>query len=99
MTEHAHDTLGQSRIEQYDDGEVLYLAIDPDGAWARSEFPDDLMTIDYDEEGKIIGIEVIGVLARTAREGLVQALTTAGTLKDRDAVADALKPALAGADA
>lgn len=71
------DALATTRVEQYDSGEVLYLAIDPDGVWAKSAFPDDLVTIDYNEEGDIIGVEVIGDLARGAREGLVDALKAA----------------------
>ena len=59
-----------NRVEQYDGGDVLYLAIDPDGVWARSEFPDDLVTVDYDDDDNVIGIEVIGKLAQDARDAL-----------------------------
>jgi uncharacterized protein YuzE len=77
-----------SRIEQFDDGPVLYLALDPDGEWARSEFPDDLVTLDYDSEGQLIGIEVIGALAQTARNGLVT--TIAGSGANPAAIREAL---------
>jgi uncharacterized protein YuzE len=87
--------LSESRLERYDDGEVLYLATNPDGVWARSEFPDELMTIDYDADGIVIGIEVIGPLARSATAGLLHAMTTAESVTNSSAVAAALGPALA----
>jgi uncharacterized protein YuzE len=86
--------LSESRLEQYDDGEVLYIAI-PDGVWARSEFPDELMTIDYDADGRIIGIEVVGPLARSSRAGLLQGIIGADSLTNAGAVAAALEPAFA----
>lgn len=51
---HAH------RIEHLNEGEVLYIAIDPNGVWARSEFPDPLITVDYDADNKVIGISPAG---------------------------------------
>lgn len=54
------------RIEQYD--EVVYIALDPDGVWVRSEFPDEVVTVDYDAAGAAIGIEVAG----SAAKGLAQ---------------------------
>lgn len=51
---HAH------RIEHLNEGEVLYIAIDPDGVWARSEFPDPLITVDYDADDNVIGISPAG---------------------------------------
>jgi hypothetical protein len=48
------------RIDQLNDGLVLYIAIDPDGIWARSEFPHPLITVDYDADGRIIGISPAG---------------------------------------
>lgn len=51
---HAH------RIEQLNEGEVLYIAIDPDGVWARSEFPHPLITVDYDADDNVIGISPAG---------------------------------------
>jgi uncharacterized protein YuzE len=92
---HTEKLPQESRIESYDDGPVMYLAVDPDGAWARSEFPDALMTIDYDEDHRIIGVELIGELAQDAREGLWRAVTAAKSLSDPTAVTEALAPALA----
>lgn len=48
------------RIEHLNDGQVLYIAIDPDGTWARSEFPHPLVTIDYDADDNLIGISPAG---------------------------------------
>ena len=50
---HAH------RIEQLNEGAVLYIAIDPDGVWARSEFPR-LITVDYDADNAVIGMSPVG---------------------------------------
>lgn len=72
--------LGSNRLEHYDDpqgGMVVYIAIDPDGVWARSAFPDELMTLDYDEQGRLIGIEVIGRLASAVNSGLLQTVVDA----------------------
>src|SRR4051794_2093301 len=96
MPERTSATSSESRIEQYDGGEVLYLAVDPDGVWARSEFPDDLVTVDYDDSGELIGVEVIGDLAKNAREGLLRALLAAESVSDPEAVKETLRPVLTG---
>lgn len=80
------------RIEQYDGGEVLYIALDPDGVWAKSEFPDELVTIDYNAQGGIIGIEAIGSLARLGAAALINAFVSADRLDDPEALKTALKP-------
>lgn len=51
---HAH------RIEHFDQGVVVYVALDPDGLWARSNFPHPLITVDYDSDDQIIGVCAIG---------------------------------------
>jgi uncharacterized protein YuzE len=87
------------RIEQYDGDEVLYLAVDPDGVWAKSEFPHDLITVDFNSDGDIIGIEVIGRLARLAREGVLQTVVSPDDPADVEAVEaikKTLQPLLAG---
>jgi uncharacterized protein YuzE len=71
------------RIEQYDGGEVLYVALDPDGVWARSEFPDDLLTVDFNAKGDVIGIELIGSLARSAANAMVNAFLSSDALTSR----------------
>ena len=48
------------RIEHLNEGQVLYIALDPDGVWARSEFPHPLVTVDYDDEDRVIGISPAG---------------------------------------
>lgn len=62
------------RIEQFDGGRVLYVALDPDGIWARSEFPDELVTVDYNSQGVIIGIEVVGAAAQEGAAALLSAI-------------------------
>lgn len=59
------------RIEHYDEGEVIYLALDPDGTWAHSQFPADTVTVDFDAHDRIIGIEVVGAAKPTLIEDLV----------------------------
>lgn len=49
-----------TRIEHLNEGQVLYIALDPDGVWARSEFPHPLVTVDYDDEDRVIGISPAG---------------------------------------
>ena len=48
------------RIERYDEGAVLYLALDTSGDWARSEFPDELITFDFNSKGELIGVAAQG---------------------------------------
>ena len=55
-----------TRIEHYDGDQVVYIALDPAGVWARSEFPQETVTVDYDEDGRPIGIEVVGEEAKNA---------------------------------
>lgn len=78
------------QVEQYDSGEVIYVAVDPAGAWARSEFPDELVTVDYDAEGKVIGVEVVGSAARTLAAALAHALDDYEPLENRKAVKETL---------
>lgn len=83
------------RIEQYDGGEVLYIALDPDGVMARSEFPDELLTLDYNAQGGLIGIEAIGSLATESAAALLRAITEREDLEDRQTVKRALEPTTA----
>ena len=62
------------RIEITDQGKALYLATDPDGVWAKTTRPDDLVTLDWDAQGRVIGIEAIGSAARDAIAAVVGAL-------------------------
>lgn len=81
------------RIEQYDGGEVLYIALDPDGAMARSEFPDELLTLDFNAQGGLIGIEAIGSLAQAGATALLETISEREDLDDPQAVKQALEPA------
>jgi hypothetical protein len=76
------------RLEQYKDREtgqpeMVYIAVDPDGVWARSEFPSELVTFDYNAQGRLIGIEVIGSAANGLSHSLAEAL--AGSLPESKA--------------
>jgi uncharacterized protein YuzE len=86
-----YDQAMSVRIEQFDGGEVLYVALDPDGVWARSEFPDELLTIDYNAQGSLIGIEIIGSLARRGAQAIVRAIVDAKEVASTDAVRKALE--------
>jgi uncharacterized protein YuzE len=83
------------RIEQYDGGEVLYIALDPDGVMARSEFPDELLTLDYNAQGGLIGIEAIGSLAREGATALLRTISEHQDLDNQEAVKQALEPVAA----
>ena len=83
------------RIEQFDGGEVLYIALDPDGVWAKSDFPDELLTIDYNSQGRIIGIEALGSIARHGAEAIILALLEAKELAAPEAVKESLSSLLA----
>lgn len=77
------------RIEITDKGTALYLAADPDGVWARTTRPDDLVTIDWDAQGRVIGVEAIGSAARNAISACVAALKHLPA-EDSDALHSAL---------
>ena len=62
------------RVEITDDGIALYLAADPEGLWAKTTKPDNLISIDWDKQGRVIGIEAIGSVASNAIQALLQAL-------------------------
>ncbi len=62
------------RVEITDDAAALYIAVDPDGLWAKTTRPDDLITIDWDRQGRVIGIEAIGSAAYHAIAALLGAL-------------------------
>lgn len=65
------------RIEVLDDGGGLYIAVDPDGIWARSTELDETITADWDAQGRILGLEVAGSTAKEALGGLLSGLTRA----------------------
>ena len=48
------------RVDELNDGDVVYVALDADGVWARSTFPHPLITIDHDEDDNVIGISAAG---------------------------------------
>lgn len=81
------------RIEQYDGGEVLYVALDPDGVWAKSEFPDELVTLDYNAQGGLIGVEVIGSIAARGADAIFRAIVDTDELADAEALRQLLSPA------
>lgn len=84
------------RIEQYDGGEVLYIAFDPDGKWAKSEFPDELLTVDLNAQGGVIGVEAIGSLAQAGADAvMIRALVDNEGLENPAAVKQTLEPVVA----
>lgn len=91
----SYDVAMSIRVEQFDGGEVLYIALDPDGIWARSDFPDELVTVDYNAQGGVIGIEVIGSLAHRSANAIFAAITNAEELVNIEAVQAALSRAAA----
>lgn len=46
------------RYESFDEGTAAYLTV-REGKWARSAFADELVTLDYDAHGNLIGVEVV----------------------------------------
>lgn len=80
------------RVEQFDDGEVLYLAFDPDGVWAKAEFPDELITVDLNAQGRVIGVEVIGSLARRGASALLTSVLESDQIERPELVKRLLEP-------
>ena len=59
------------------------------GQWAKTTQPDDLVTIDWDGQGRVIGVEAIGSAARRAIQALIDAIE-GYPARDRDSVRRAL---------
>jgi YD repeat-containing protein len=78
------------RVEITDAGTGLYLAVDPDGVWAKTTRPDELITVDWDAQGRVIGIEVIGDPARNAVIALAQSIADYPIVDDKEAVLQAV---------
>jgi uncharacterized protein YuzE len=78
------------RIEIADNGNGIYVAVDPDGLWARSSEVDERVTVDWDRQGRVIGIEVAGSAARAGVQALFEGLSRA-ELENPQAWADVLK--------
>jgi Protein of unknown function (DUF2283) len=74
------------RIEQYDGGDVIYVALDPDGAWAKSEFPSEMLTLDFNAQGGLIGIEMLGSLARRAAAAFFETVVASESNEDLRAI-------------
>lgn len=70
----ASNRIRDARVEITDEGAALYVAVDPDGIWAQSAKPHELITVDADRQGRVIGIEAVGDPARQAITALVRSL-------------------------
>lgn len=51
--------------------DTIYLQLS-EGEWARSEFPHELIILDFDERDQLLGIEVLGEAAASLERGLVE---------------------------
>jgi hypothetical protein len=77
------------RLEVMDGGNAIYVTADPDGLWARSTEIDETVTADWDAQGRLIGLELIGSTAVAAMAGMVQGLLTS-QVGDLDRLGDVL---------
>lgn len=87
--------MNDLRVEVTDDGAAIYLAVDPDGLWVKTTQPDELITIDWDRQGRVIGIEAIGSVARSAIDALIASLRDAQAA-DPQALHDAIDRLIGG---
>ena len=71
------------RIEFYDGNEAIYIAVNPDGIWGKTEELEETVTLDYDAQGRVIGIELIGTRAYECNNAIVDALKKIPGLSDR----------------
>lgn len=63
------------RVEVTDDGSALYIGVDLDDRhWAKTTQPDDLITVDWDLQGHVLGVELIGSAASNAIQALLRAI-------------------------
>jgi pyruvate/2-oxoglutarate/acetoin dehydrogenase E1 component len=52
------------RTEHLDEGAVFVITIDPEAEWHTSKFPTPLVTADYDRDGKLFQMVVVGAMAK-----------------------------------
>ena len=78
-------------IEEFDGGNVINVALDPDGTWARSEFPHPLVVVDYDAEDRPIAIQAAGPLAHASAKGAIDVLLEALEPEARQALNEQLE--------
>jgi len=53
------DNARAMRIDNFDGGTTTYVHVREGVAWARSKHPDELVTLDFDTHGNLIGVEVL----------------------------------------
>jgi hypothetical protein len=84
--------MAELRTESFDGGDVLAIALDPDGVWAYSKFPHPLVTADYDADDRLIGIVAVGPAAveplGELLEGIVRALAEQGSRSETSEARD-----------
>jgi YD repeat-containing protein len=83
--------MSNLRIEITDDGTALYVSVDPSVAVAKTTQPDELITVDWDAQGNVAGIEIIGSLVKTALAAFAQAITSSDALADPGAVREVVQ--------
>lgn len=49
--------------EVLDDGHVTVVTFDPDAEWDHSEFPEPLITSDYDAGGRVFRVVIVGAVS------------------------------------
>ncbi len=77
-------SLSVDRVERFEDGEILNIAIDVQADWSRSEFPHQMLIADYDADGNLIGLEAVGELARQGLDALFEVvLKPAAELREK----------------
>jgi len=62
------------RVEITDDAKALYIRVDPERKWAKTTVINDFVTVDWDSDDRVIGIEVIGSAAARMLRGMTVAL-------------------------
>jgi YD repeat-containing protein len=82
------------RIEITDEATALYIALDPDGVLAKTTEPDELVAVDWDAQGRVIGVEIIGSAAREAVAALANAVLDHEPLDDPAGVRRAVEAIL-----
>jgi uncharacterized protein YuzE len=55
----------EMKMDFYTESEAVYITFQKKGKWAKSQHPHELLTLDFDNEDRLIGIEAIGSLAKS----------------------------------
>ena len=72
-----------AEVRVNDAGDILWVRLEPDAKPAVSRAYGDLRNVDYDSEGRVVGVELIGLPGGVSLRGLPEADRVRAALRAR----------------